>query len=137
MGTAAKLRPKLSSEGGEETQHVEAGHSSAETKKRKRQDQPGPLTACQTHMHAHTHCPVFQNSHEEKGKTSTSVFHAVIYRKSKVERVNLLALRHKRSWNEGQFTSQSICSEGKGKKLHREWQQSQKQVRPRSQREDL
>lgn len=44
------------------------------------------------------------NGHEERNPpphTFNSVFHAVIHKKSKVKRVNLLALWHKKSWNTG------------------------------------
>lgn len=59
MGIAAKHWLKRSSESEKqretERERDEAGHSQAETKRRKRQEELGPLTACQTDMHAQTH----------------------------------------------------------------------------------
>jgi len=112
---------------------IEAGHSSAETKRRKRQDQLRPLTACQTHMHAQTHTYThIQNTvlykhfktvtRKKKKNHSHQSFNAVINKKSKVERVNLLALWHKKFWNAKLSLQASQFGENEKEKiLYIEW----------------
>lgn len=83
-----------------ERERDEAGHSQAETKRRKRQDELGPLTACQTHMHAQTHTQ--HRTMQTLKKTATkknyigifkSVFQSHIHKKG----VNFLVFQDKKT----------------------------------------
>lgn len=130
MGTAAKWKAKQSAMREGETQHFEAGHSSAETKRRKRQDQLGPLTACQTHMHAHTaHYFKTVTSRKKKKKQSHQSFMQSYTESQKLKELICLLCGTKKSRSQREFTSQSICTKWKGgicilngNKVKNEWE---------------